>query len=569
MQKLESRGICLARTHWNLLPQIEQIASPPGIDHLIAQLLHNRGISDPNQTDLFLSADQRLEADPFLLPDMHQAVNRIYQALFAGEKIAVYGDFDADGITATVLLVQGLEALGANVIPYIPHRLVEGYGLRTPALEKLHKQGISLVITVDTGITALEEVDKAHKMGMDIIITDHHVPPENLPQAKAVVNPKRNDSAYSSTELAGVGVAFKFLQALLKGRGEEDVIHRSLDLVALGTITDMVPLLGENRYWVKQGLGLLKDTKRLGLQEMMRCAGLEPGSIDADKISWILGPRINSAGRLDDANTSYLLLITQDRQEAISLASELERKNARRRQVTDQLMSMAKEHIVAGGVERPLLMAGHDDYPQGVMGLVAGRLADEFNRPVVLVRIGSETCRGSGRSIPQFDLMAALQQCQDILSDFGGHTKAAGFVVSVSNLPQLQQRLADIAESQLAGLDLRPHINIDAEVPLTALAGDTFQKIQQLAPFGCGNPIPTFLSRDVEVIQQQQVGEQGDHLRLKLRQKDMLWDAIAFKMGSRTEELGTLIDIVYTLQIDRWNGNERLRLNLLDFARPR
>jgi single-stranded-DNA-specific exonuclease len=212
-------------------------------------------------------------------------------------------------------------------------------------------------------------------------------------------------------------------------------------------------------------------------------------------------------------------------------------------------------------------MAGHDNYPQGVMGLVAGRLADEFNRPVILVRIGSETCRGSGRSIPQFDLMAALQQCQDILSDFGGHTKAAGFVVPVGNLPQLQQRLLDIAESQLAGLDLRPHIDIDAEVTLTALAGETFQKMQQLAPFGCGNPIPTFLSRDVEVIQQQQVGNQGDHLRIKLRQKDMVWDAIAFRMGARTEELGTLIDIVYTLELDRWNGNERLRLNLLDFAK--
>jgi single-stranded-DNA-specific exonuclease len=557
----------LARTYWNLLPQIEQTASPPGIDHLIAQLLHNRGVSDPGQADIFLNADQRLEVDPFLLPDMHQAVSRTYQALFAGEKIAVYGDFDADGITATVLLVQGLQELGANVIPYIPHRISEGYGLRVPALEKLHKQGISLVITVDTGITAIEEVDKAHEMGIDIIITDHHVPPENLPQARAVVDPKRHDSAYSSTELAGVGVAFKFLQALLKGRGEESVLQRSLDIVALGTVTDMVPLLGENRYWVKQGLELLKDTKRLGLQEIMRCAGLEPNNIDADKISWILGPRINSAGRLDDANTSYLLLITQDRQEASSLASELEQKNARRRQVTDQLMTMAKDHIIAGGVERPLLMAGHDNYPQGVMGLVAGRLADEFNRPVVLVRIGSETCRGSGRSIPQFNLMAALQQCQDILSDFGGHTKAAGFVVPVGNLPQLQQRLSDIAESQLAGLDLRPHIDIDAEVTLTALAGETFQKIQQLAPFGCGNPIPTFLSRDVEVIQQQQVGNQGDHLRIKLRQKSMVWDAIAFRMGSRTEELGALIDIVYTLELDRWNGNERLRLNLLDFAK--
>jgi len=459
----------LARTHWNLLPQIQQPPSLPGISPLIAQLLYNRGISEPAEIELFLSADARLETDPFLLPDMHQAVNRTYQAIFAGEKIAIYGDFDADGITATVLLVQGLSELGGNVIPYIPHRLSEGYGLRTAALEKLHKQGISLIITVDTGITAIEEVENASKMGIDIIITDHHVPLDKLPSAKAVINPKRSDSTYSSTELAGVGVAYKFLQALLKGRGKEDILRKSLDIVALGTVTDMVPLRGENRYWVKCGLELLNDSRRLGLQEIMRSAGLEPGNITTEKISWILGPRINSAGRLDDANTSYQLLITQDRQESISLASELEQKNARRRQVTDQLMTMAKDHIVAGGVERPLLLAGHDNYPQGVMGLVAGRLAEEFNRPVVLVRIGPEACRGSGRSIPQFDLIAALHQCQDILSDFGGHAKAAGFEVPVGNLPQLQQRLQDIAESKLAGLDLRPHIDIDAEVTLAVI----------------------------------------------------------------------------------------------------
>jgi single-stranded-DNA-specific exonuclease len=557
----------LIRTHWNLLPQIQQIPSLPGVSSLlIAQLLHNRGIFEPAEVELFLSADDRLETDPFLLPDMHQAVNRTYQAMLAGEKIAIYGDFDADGITATALLVQGLQELGGSVIPYIPHRLSEGYGLRTPALEKLHQQGVRLVITVDTGITAIEEVINAGKMGIDIIVTDHHVPLDTLPQAAAVINPKRSDSAYSSTELAGVGVAYKFLQALLKARGKEDVLQNSLDIVALGTVTDMIPLRGENRYWVKCGLELLNNSKRFGLQEMMRCAGLELGSINTEKISWILGPRINSAGRLDDANTSYQLLITKDRQEAISLASELEQKNARRRQVTDQLMTMAKDHIVAGGVERLLLLAEHDNYPQGVMGLVAGRLSEEFNRPVLLIRIGTETCRGSGRSIPQFDLMAALQQCQDILSDFGGHPKAAGFVLPIDNLPQFKQRLQDIAETKLAGLDLRPHIDIDAEVTLTSLAGETFNTIQKLAPFGNGNPIPTFLSRDVEVVQQQQVGSHKDHLRLKLRQKGMLWDAIAFNMGNRINEIAQLLNIVYTLEMDSWNGNERLRLNIIDFV---
>jgi single-stranded-DNA-specific exonuclease len=235
--------------------------------------------------EVFLSADKRLEVDPFLLPDMHQAVSRTYQALLSGEKIAIYGDFDADGITATALLVQGLSELGGTVIPYIPHRLSEGYGLRVAALEKLRKQGVSLIITVDTGITALAEVKKAQGMGIDIVITDHHLPLGSLPSARAVVNPKRSDSAYGSTELAGVGVAFKLLQALIKGSGREQLVDRSLDLVALGTVADMVPLVGENRYWVKRGIELLNNTERLGLQEMMRYAGLEPGNLNAESIN--------------------------------------------------------------------------------------------------------------------------------------------------------------------------------------------------------------------------------------------------------------------------------------------
>ena len=556
----------MSRTHWKLITPAERPIDIPGVHPLLAQLLYNRGISEPSQVELFLSADKRLEADPFLLPDIHQAVSRTYQALFSGEQIAIYGDFDADGITATALLVQGLSALGGRAIPYIPHRYREGYGLQVAALEKLRKQGVSLVITVDTGITAIAEIQKAGKMGMDIIVTDHHLPLASLPPALAVVNHKRSDSTCQSAELAGVGVAFKFLQALLKGSGHEELPNRLLDLVALGTITDMIPLTGDNRYWVKRGLELINNTERIGLQEMMRCAGLKPGNLDTESVSWILGPRINAAGRLDDAATSYQLLLTQDRREAASLASNLEEKNAKRQRLTSELLERARESIIAAGTDLPLLMTGDESYPTGVMGLVAGRLSEEFYRPVIMFKFGPETCRGSGRSISEFDLMAALKDCRDLLSNFGGHTKAAGFSVPTTNLTQLQKRLLTIAEAQLTGLDLRPHIDIDAEVPLSVFADNTFKEIQSLAPFGSGNPLPTFVSRRVEIVDQRQIGSQGEHLGLKIKQGGIVWDAIGFRFGNRAQEATTYLDIAYNLYIDRWNGGEKLRLKLLDFA---
>jgi single-stranded-DNA-specific exonuclease len=556
----------LSRTHWRLLTPPQPPPDIAGVNPLIARLLCNRGISEPSQIETFLAADIRLESDPFLLPDIELAVNRTYQALYTGEEIAIYGDFDADGITATALLVQGLSALGGKVIPYIPHRYYEGYGLQVAAMEKLRKRGISLIITVDTGITAIAEIQKARSMGIDIIVTDHHLPLSSLPPALAVVDHKRSDSNCQSFELAGVGVAFKFLQALLKGSGREDLINSQLDLVALGTVTDMVPLTGDNRYWVKRGLELLNNTMRPGLQEMIRTASLKPGTLDTESISWILGPRLNAAGRLADASTSYKLLVTQDPKEAASLVSDLEEKNAKRQRLTMELLERAREKIIAAGPDFPLLMIGDEEYPAGVMGLVAGRLSEEFYRPVILLKFGPDACRGSGRSIPEFDLMAALATCRSLLSNFGGHTKAAGFTVPTCNLPQLQEQLINLAEAQLAGLDLRPHIDIDAEVPFSDLSGETIKQIQSLAPFGSGNPIPSFVSRHVEVADLRHIGSRNDHLALKLKQDGIFWDAIGFRLGNRTQEITGLLDIAYNLDIDRWNGAERLRLKLLDIA---
>jgi len=533
----------------------------------VSRLLYNRGITSASDAETFLKADNRLAIDPFSVPDMHQAVNRVYKALLSGEKMAVYGDFDADGITATALLVQGLSELGGDVVPYIPHRMQEGYGLRIPALEKLRKQGVTLVITVDTGITAFAEIEKARKMGMDILVTDHHVPLAELPPAGIIVDPKRTDSNCPFKEFAGVGVAFKLLQGLLTSGGHEDLLSSSLELVTVGTITDMSPLVSENRYWVKSGLRLLHKTRRTGLVELMNVAGIEKSKLTADSISYQIGPRLNSAGRLDDAGTSYQLLVTQDHTQARALAAELEEKNKERQRLVAETYEKARRQILEDGADRVILMASDADYPPGVIGLVAGRLADEFYRPVILFKIGADSCRGSARSIPEFDLMEALKTCHHLLTKYGGHARAAGFNAHTRDMQQLQKRLRSLAEERLTGLDLRPHIDIDAEVSLTAFTGGAFEEMRQLEPFGIGNPAPVFLSRKVEVVEQKLVGSQKDHIKLKLKQDGIVWDTMGFRLGNFLGELSRHIDIVYSVEVDNFNGKGQLRLNLLDFTR--
>ncbi len=555
------------RYRWNLLPPVpaEYSANTTGLSPLIARLLYNRGVTGPSQVELFLAADERLSGDPGLLPDMHQAVARIYRALLSAESIAVYGDFDADGVTGTALLVQGLAALGARVVPYIPHRLKEGHGLNTTALEHLQRQGIGLVITVDCGVTGLAQVKQAKKKGLDIVITDHHVTLDELPPAVAVVNPRRSDSNYAFSELAGVGVAFKLLQALYQGMGREERLDGFLDLVALGTVADLMPLVGENRYLVKRGLRVLSSTPRAGIREMMALAGLGVDSLDAEDISWVLAPRLNAAGRLEHAMTSYELLVTGLPQEARELAVWLEEKNTERQRLTTRALARAREQVLAKGIS-PLLLASDSGYPGGVIGLVAGRLAGEFYRPSVVIRIGDRFSAGSCRSIPEFNIIQAISQCHSLLSRFGGHSQAAGFTLPTSNIARLERHLSRLAATQLAGVDLRPRLDIDAEVMLGELAGSSFREIQGLAPFGRGNPLPTFLSRSVKVADCHIMGNNGEHLRLKLKQDGVTWDAVAFRLGSYLASVRSGIDIVYNLELDRWSGEDRLRLNILDLA---
>jgi len=554
---------------WNLLPPApdSHLGSGSALPPLLAQLLYNRGVREPSQLEPFLSADKRLAGDPSLLPDMSLAVGRIYRALLSGENIAIYGDFDADGITGTALLVQGLTSLGGKVIPYIPHRQTEGYGLKIAALENLRNEGISLVISVDCGITALAEVKRAKRLGLDIVITDHHTPLAEIPNAVATVNPKRTDSSYPFAELTGAGVAVKLLQALLESLGKQGQADEMLDLVALGTVADMAPLSGENRYWVKQGLKLMNANPRLGIREIVTQAGMSIGSLDAESISWVIAPRLNAAGRLAHAMTSYKLLMTDDQTEAKELATWLEKKNGERQRLTSKALTKARAQVAAEGIS-PLLVASDRDYPVGIAGLVANRLAEEFYRPSIVIRTGDITSSGSCRSIPEFNIILALNQCSQLLSQFGGHSQAAGFILPTKNLARLKQHLCELATTNLSGVDLRPQLDIDAEAKLTELSGNTFNLIQKLAPFGRGNPSPVFLSRGVEVADCQTMGGNGEHLRLKLRQGGIIWNGVGFRMGSHRAEISSPLDIVYNIEIDRWQGEERLRLNILDFAPP-
>jgi len=553
------------RARWKILPPVpDEYLNASALAPLIAQLLYNRGIK-PEEIDSFLSADRRLEGNAFLLPDISQAVGRVFKAVLAREKIAVYGDFDVDGVTATIILAEGLSRLGVEVIPYIPDRINEGHGLKVSALEKLQSQGVNLVITVDCGVTDLAEVKQARNMGIDIIVTDHHIPLENLPRAIAVVDPKRKDSAYPYPDLAGAGVAFKFVQALFHKDSREKWLARLLDLVVLATVTDLVTLVGENRYLVKEGLRELNNSSRVGIQEMVKLAGLKPGELDAEDISWVLGPRLNAAGRMNNASTSYQLLTNQSPEEARLLALELEERNAERQRLTNEVLSRARGKL-ATKLHLPVLIDSDESYHIGVIGLVAGKLVDEFYKPAIIISLGPELCQGSCRSIHEFDVTAVLKECNGLLTTFGGHPLAAGFTVARQNLAKLEEQITRLAMDRLGHLDLCPEMVVDAELSLSTFSGETFNLIQKLSPFGRGNPQPTFLTRQVEVIECRNFGNQGKWLRLKLKQGNVTWNAVDFESQRKREEIPPYIDIVYNVEESSWNGEVVLSLKLRDFA---
>ena len=381
---------------------------------LMARILANRGITDESEAELFMAGDARLSADPMLLPDIQPAMTRIYRAILSNERIVVYGDFDTDGITATALMVTGLKCLGADASPYIPHRFTEGYGLKTAALKKLAAEGVSLVVSVDCGVNAIPEVKAAAKLGLDIIVTDHHLPTHELPLAVAVVNPRRVDSRYPFSALSGAGVAFKVVEALFGGMGKALPKEHFLELAALGTIADIMPLTGENRYLVKEGLKHLNDHPSPGLLEIINLSRLRPGQLEAESISWTVAPRLNAAGRLNHAIASYNLLMAATAEEAMVLAAELEAQNAERQRLTVMYVGKAREKVLSEPL-KPLLFIEDEECPQGILGLVAGRLSDEFYRPSIVVHRGEDMAIASCRSIPGFNITEAIDRCGHLL----------------------------------------------------------------------------------------------------------------------------------------------------------
>jgi len=532
----------------------------------LAQVLYNRGVSPVDAEHFF--AGRWVDADPFALPDMIRAVDILIRAITNRVPIAVYGDFDTDGVTATALLVQTLAGLEADVREYIPNRMNEGYGLNLDALRRLYGQGVRLVVTVDCGIRAMEEIETARR-AMEFIVTDHHSVGPRLPRASAVINPKREDSAYPFRELAGAGVAFKLAQALIRETAQcGDPVHveeRSLlDLAALGTVADMVPLQEENRHLVKQGLKVLNEARREGVRALLRMARVRPGQVSAATIGFGLGPRLNAAGRLGDASLSYRLLVTGDAGEAHQLARRLEEKNRRRQALTAEAYQRAEQMALASGESVPILFAAHKTFMSGIVGLVAGRLAEAYYRPSVIVETGSDVCKGSCRSIKEFHITKALDECSDLLVRHGGHAAAAGFKVRNENLDELIHRLFDIAERELGDKDLVPALRIDADVSLTEMNWATVKWLQKLEPCGQGNPAPLFLSRNVPVSERKTVGSEGQHLKLTLAAGSEEHEAIAFHMGSRIDRLGDRVDIVYALEVNEWNGDPRLQLNVRD-----
>jgi single-stranded-DNA-specific exonuclease len=559
---------------WVIAPlaPIDHLKRFPDIAPLVVQILYNRGITDPDEMAAFLQVDRPTStADLFRMVGINRTVDRIRRAIKAREPVAIYGDYDVDGVTATALLVQTLAAFGANVRPYIPRRADEGYGLNVEALQALKNDGVRLVVTVDCGVRSLTEVAFAKAIGLDLIVSDHHMPLEDLPDSYALINPKQPDCPYPFKELAGVGLAFKIAQALLlvNTRTDNTRVDLSeddlLDLVALGTVADLAPLLGENRVLVARGLQRLRSTSRPGLRALLSVSGSK--TIDTSTIGFALGPRLNAAGRLDHALNAYDLLMTQDLATSDRIALDLDSRNRERQVLTRDLFEKAREIVMShSDGSAALLFAADPSFNSGVVGLVASRLTEEFYRPSVVIEQGLHESRGSCRSIPEFHITQALDECRELFVRHGGHAAAAGFTIETAKLDSLARRLSEIAQRELGGQELLPTLAIDAVLHLHRLKPELFHALQQLEPHGYANPTPAFASRGVSIVELRTVGMDGAHLKLKVGDGGTIFDAIGFKFGFMAERLtrGDKLDIAYTFEENEWNGERKYQLNIKD-----
>ena len=563
----------MMQKEWALAPATpaEHLQRYQGFSPILAQLLFNRGFEDPAGALEFVHSS-KLDEDPYALKDVETAVDRIYLAVERRQPTVVYGDFDADGVCSTTLLVQTLKALGADVSPYIPDRAQEGYGLNAPALRQMAENGVQLVITVDCGVRSIAEVEAGTRAGLDIVVTDHHSIGPELPGALAVINPRQDDCA-GEAGLAGVGVAFMLAKALLLRRWDRDRagypqnfrLSDLLDLVALGTVADIMSLnIGLNRRLVRHGLETINEFRRPGIAALAQVAGLKAGQIKASNIGFGLGPRINAAGRLGSAMTAYDLLSAPTREDALPHAAQLQDLNLERQELTRRAQAVISEQV-ADADDVSLIFARDEQVLPGIVGLVAGRLAESYYRPAVVLEVGEEESRASCRSIPEFDITRALDECADLLVKHGGHAMAAGFTVLNKNIDVLRQELQHKAQASLSGRQLKRRLSIDSAVDLSEINLDLLTELELLEPTGHGNPQATFLTRDLRVLHYRRVGAEGRHLKLRLAAEGAPpIDAIGFGLGEWARQMPSRIDSVYHPEINEWNGRRSLQMRLLD-----
>jgi single-stranded-DNA-specific exonuclease len=549
------------------------LASALQIDPTVARLLCQRGLGDAEQALKFLNPSLDHLHDPMMLTDMRVAIDRILGAIARRERIAIHGDYDVDGVTSTVIVRRALELLGADVVHFIPERLRDGYGLQPAAIERLHAAGVAVVISVDCGIRGADAARRARELGLDLIVTDHHEPDVELPPAHAVINPKRRDCAYPDKHLAGVGVALKLVQALCRETGRERMLPGFVKVAAIGTLADVVPLVGENRVIAKIGLDLLSSgPHKIGLRALLEVAGLSGKTIDGYHVSFVLAPRLNAAGRMSTPDLATRLLLAGDDSmagEARALAVQLDGENARRQLEEAEILAAAKKIVQADpdvGARSVLVVAG-ESWHRGVIGIVASKLVDAFHRPAIVLSIEDGIAQGSCRSISAFDMLGALERTGHLLVRFGGHRQAAGLALEADRIREFRSAINDVADETLMPEDLMPRLRIDGDLTFRGITSGVASGVAALAPFGAGNPRPVFAARQVEIVDGPRKLKER-HLKMALKQEGRIFRAIAWRAAERhdhlTEHRGAL-DVAFSLEQNQYNGETYTELSIADF----
>lgn len=548
------------------IKSVEKIENEYGISKLLAKILVNRNLTRKEDIDLFLKPTRHDFHNPYLMPDMALAVDRIIKAINNKEKILIYGDYDVDGITSITVVKNFLLEREANVTQYIPNRLNEGYGLNKEAIKKIADDGVNLIIAVDCGISGIEEVDYANSLGLEVIVTDHHEVGEILPNAIAVVDAKRKDSTYPFRELAGVGVGFKLIQAIAQRLElEEKEYLKYLDIVCIGTISDIVPLVDENRVIAKLGLKLVEVTKNIGLKALLEVSGYK--KVDSFTVSFGLAPRINACGRMGHEKEALNLFLTQDEKEAKDIALRLNEYNKERQEIEKRMYEDAVSKIEKGEKNKQVIVLGSDNWHHGVIGIVASKITDMYFKPSILICFEENDGKGSGRSIPGFDLYKSLISCSENLEKFGGHSMAVGVSLEKENFEKFKEEFEKYAQNSNI-CDIIPIIKIDEEITLEDINIKAVEELNMLEPFGEANKIPLFMYKNLKIHSIRTLSE-GKHLKLTLKDNNFYVDSIGFNLGHLAEEyqIGDKLDVVGSLEINKFNGRESVQINLKDIRK--